>query len=367
MSQGYDAPRWEDEDAPRLGEESAESQEGSTADAGEPEAPEASEARPPGAADLEDPWERAARETRAEQAATDDDDDEVAAGAQPEPEPEAEPGPAGPEADDSDDDAADVDRSSENVLAEWPAPGDPEPTGEAAYGPDAPEQSVHGSMTDGWTPSPPVVDNDDEPAAVEVAEEQADDPVDDPSVDAVVEEEALPLPELGSTTAEHAPGELIVPPGVPLLEGVPRGERRAVGIVVSRFNGEVTTKLLEGALNELTDRGVAQEAVTVMPVPGAFELPLAAMALAKTRRFSCVVALGCVIRGDTPHFDYVSSEAASGLQLAAIETGVPVAFGVLTLDRVEQAEARLDKGAEAVRTGLEMADIFANLRAAAAR
>jgi 6,7-dimethyl-8-ribityllumazine synthase len=102
-------------------------------------------------------------------------------------------------------------------------------------------------------------------------------------------------------------------------------------------------------------------------VPGAFELPIAAMALAKTRRFACIVALGCVIRGDTPHFDYVASEAASGLQLAAIETGVPVAFGVLTLDRQDQAEPRLSKGAEAVETALEMADLFANLRAAAAR
>ena len=74
------------------------------------------------------------------------------------------------------------------------------------------------------------------------------------------------------------------------------------------------------------------------------------MALAKTRRFACIVALGCVIRGDTPHFDYVSSEAASGLQLAAIETGVPVAFGLLTLDRADQAESRVHKGAEAVRT-----------------
>ena len=78
-----------------------------------------------------------------------------------------------------------------------------------------------------------------------------------------------------------------------------------------------------------------------MPVPGAFELPLAAMALAKTRRYACVVALGCVIRGETPHFDYVACEAASGLQLAALETGVPVAFGVLTVDMVEQAEARV--------------------------
>jgi 6,7-dimethyl-8-ribityllumazine synthase len=171
----------------------------------------------------------------------------------------------------------------------------------------------------------------------------------------------------GPVVGEHAPGELTIPPGVPVLEGGARGERRAVGIVVARFNGDVTSRLLESALAELRDCGVADEAVTVMPVPGAFELPLAAMALAKTRRFACIVALGCVIRGDTPHFDYVASEAASGLQLAAIETGVPVAFGVLTLDRVDQAEARSDKGAEAVRTALEMADLFAHLRAAAAR
>jgi 6,7-dimethyl-8-ribityllumazine synthase len=102
-----------------------------------------------------------------------------------------------------------------------------------------------------------------------------------------------------------------------------------------------------------------------MPVPGAFELPLAAMALAKTRRYACVVALGCVVRGETPHFDFIASEAASGLQLAALETGVPVAFGVLTVDVVEQAQARVSKGAEAVRTALEMADAFAQLRATA--
>jgi 6,7-dimethyl-8-ribityllumazine synthase len=128
----------------------------------------------------------------------------------------------------------------------------------------------------------------------------------------------------------------------------------------------VTSRLLQSALDELDRTGVTRDAVTVMPVPGAFELPLAAMALAKTRRFAAVIALGCVIRGDTPHFDYVASEAASGLQLAALETGVPVAFGLLTLDREEQAEHRITKGAEAVRTALEMADLFANLRTAAA-
>ena len=167
--------------------------------------------------------------------------------------------------------------------------------------------------------------------------------------------------------SEHAAGELELPEGYGVLAGAPRGARRSVGIVVSRFNGAVTTKLLEGALAQLEESGVARDAVTIMPVPGAFELPLAAMALAKTRRYACIVALGCVVRGETPHFDYVAGEAASGLQLAALETGVPVAFGVLTLEEAEQAEDRLDKGAEAVRTGLEMADVFAQLRAAAAR
>jgi 6,7-dimethyl-8-ribityllumazine synthase len=150
-----------------------------------------------------------------------------------------------------------------------------------------------------------------------------------------------------------------------LLEGVADGKRRSVAIVAARFNGEITNRLLQSALEELAEAGVRLQSVTVMPVPGAFELPLAAMALAKTRRFACVVALGCVVRGETPHFDYVASEAASGLQLAALETGVPVAFGVLTVDTIEQAEARVAKGAEAARTALEMADAFAQLRATA--
>jgi 6,7-dimethyl-8-ribityllumazine synthase len=166
---------------------------------------------------------------------------------------------------------------------------------------------------------------------------------------------------------EHAEGEFSVPDGYNVLQGAPSGGRKAVGLVVSRFNGSVTSQLLEGALEELERVGVQRDAITVMPVPGAFELPIAAMALAKTRRYVCIVALGCVVRGETPHFDYVAGEAASGLQLAALETGVPVAFGVLTLETAEQADARLDKGAEAVRTALEMADVFAQLRAAASR
>jgi 6,7-dimethyl-8-ribityllumazine synthase len=164
---------------------------------------------------------------------------------------------------------------------------------------------------------------------------------------------------------QHAYGELDIPDDVNVLEGMPDGTRRGVAIVASRFNGEITNQLLEAALEELDEAGVRREAITIMPVPGAFELPLAAMALAKTRRYACVVALGCIVRGETPHFDFIASEAASGLQLAALETGVPVAFGVLTVDVKEQALARISKGAEAVRTALEMADAFAQLRASA--
>jgi 6,7-dimethyl-8-ribityllumazine synthase len=181
---------------------------------------------------------------------------------------------------------------------------------------------------------------------------------------AVEPEPAAEQPE-AEPAAQHAEGELRVPEGYTVLSGGVDG-RRAVGVVVSRFNGEITNRLLERALEELDEVGVPREAIMVMPVPGAFELPLAAMALAKTRRYACVVALGCVIRGETAHFDYVASEAASGLQLAAIETGVPVSFGVLTVDTREQAEERIDRAADAVRTALEMADVFSQLRAQAA-
>jgi 6,7-dimethyl-8-ribityllumazine synthase len=166
-------------------------------------------------------------------------------------------------------------------------------------------------------------------------------------------------------SVEHVRGEVDVPDGYTVLEGTPTGRRRSVALVVSRFNGGVTNLMLRSALDALDEAGVAQEAITVMPVPGAFELPLAAMALAKTRRYACVVALGAIVRGETPHFEYVASECASGLQLAGIETGVPVSFGVLTVENVAQAEARIGKAAEAVRSALEMADVFARLRATA--
>ena len=209
--------------------------------------------------------------------------------------------------------------------------------------------------TDAEPEAEPEPEPDDEPEA-----EAAPEP--EPEEDDVPAEEDE-LPRLRSP--EHAAGDLQIPDGYGVIEGEPTGNRRAVGIVVARFNGELTGELLRRALDELERLGVGREAVTVIPVPGAFELPLAAMALAKTRRYSCIVALGAIIRGETPHFEYVASEAASGLQLAGLETGVPVAFGVLTTENEEQAKARLDKASEAVRTALEMADVFSQLRAAA--
>jgi len=279
----------------------------------------------------------------------------------------------------------DIDSTSENVLHDWERDehdereaGQPEGDGaenaDAGSGTPAWGTASATTETDAETDVAPELEPDAEPAFEQVAEaapaEEA--PIEElevlpeETVPEGVEPDADDAPMHVELSHEHAAGDLHIPDGYAVLEGASEGGRRAVGVVVSRFNGSVTTQLLDGALAELSAAGVRQEAITIMVVPGAFELPLAATALAKTRRFACVVALGCVIRGDTPHFDYVASEAASGLQLAALETGVPVSFGVLTLDRVEQAEARVGKGAEAVRSALEMADLFAHLRAAAA-
>jgi 6,7-dimethyl-8-ribityllumazine synthase len=137
-----------------------------------------------------------------------------------------------------------------------------------------------------------------------------------------------------------------------------------VGVVASRFNGEIVDRLLAGALETLDRAGVAAGDRVVVRVPGAWEVPVALAALAAEGGWDALVALGAVVRGETPHFDYVAGEAASGLQLAAIETGVPVSFGVLTTETLEQAEARIDRAADAVRSALEMAGLFQHLRAA---
>jgi 6,7-dimethyl-8-ribityllumazine synthase len=219
-----------------------------------------------------------------------------------------------------------------------------EPEATAAEAPGWPQQAEEPATTE---PEPEV-------EAAAVAEPAVTEP--EPAEEDAAEEEPQLVP------VGHLPGELDIPDDVAVLEGSPSGADRTVGIVVSRFNGEISNRLLESALETLTAAGVAEERITVMPVPGAFELPIGAMALAKTRRYSCVIALGCVVRGETAHFEYVAGEAASGLQLAGLETGVPVAFGVLTVDTTEQAEARVDKGADAARAALEMADLFSQVR-----
>jgi 6,7-dimethyl-8-ribityllumazine synthase len=219
-----------------------------------------------------------------------------------------------------------------------------EPEATAAEAPGWPQQAEARAKTE---PEP-------EAEAAAVAEPSVAEP--EPDEEDAAEEEPQLVP------VGHLPGELDIPDDVAVLEGSPSGADRTVGIVVSRFNGEISNRLLESALETLTSAGVAEERITVMPVPGAFELPIGAMALAKTRRYSCVIALGCVVRGETAHFEYVAGEAASGLQLAGLETGVPVAFGVLTVDTTEQAEARVDKGADAARAALEMADLFSQVR-----
>ena len=276
----------------------------------------------------------------------------------------------------------DIDDSSENVLSDWRSDGPPpdedleeeaaaEPFDHAA---EVEELDEAEDAAPAWGTSADVEPSVSEPGAASVPQLEPE-VVPDREPESAPEEatdEPAPFEEDAAAFAvpsslEHAAGDLDIPEGYAVLEGVADGGRRAVGVVVARFNGTVTSRLLSRALEELEQTGVRREAITVMVVPGAFELPVAATALAKTRRFACIVALGCVIRGDTPHFDYVASEAASGLQLAALETGVPVSFGVLTLDRVEQAEPRIEKAGEAVRSALEMADVFSHLRAAAAR
>jgi len=148
--------------------------------------------------------------------------------------------------------------------------------------------------------------------------------------------------------------------------GTATGGEVRVAVVCSRFNGGITERLLQGTLAGWERAGVKPAAVTVAWVPGAFELPLAAWRLAAGGQVDAVVALGAVIRGDTAHFDFVAGQCAAGLQRAALDTGVPVVFGVLTTDTVEQALERSgagddNKGFEAATTALAMADLLGAL------
>jgi 6,7-dimethyl-8-ribityllumazine synthase len=141
-----------------------------------------------------------------------------------------------------------------------------------------------------------------------------------------------------------------------------------VAILVSRYNELITSRLLDGALACCTEAGLAREDVDVVWVPGAFELPAIAMAAAETGRYACLVALGAVIRGETPHFEYVAGSAATGLTDVSVSYSVPVGFGVLTVDTLQQAMERAggsagNKGHEAAAAAIGAADAIAQLRA----
>ncbi len=146
--------------------------------------------------------------------------------------------------------------------------------------------------------------------------------------------------------------------------GVATGCRMAV--IVAQFNPEVTGGLLQGALEALAEAGVADDAITVVRVPGAFELPLAALMAAESGRFDAMVCLGCLIKGDTMHFEYIASAATSGIADAAVTTGIPMGFGLLTTLTDEQAAERArpgagNKGREAALAALEMVQISRRL------
>lgn len=139
-----------------------------------------------------------------------------------------------------------------------------------------------------------------------------------------------------------------------------------LAVVVSRFNSFITERLLAGALDALARAGVDEKKIEVVRVPGSFEIPVAAKQLAQTGRYHAIVCLGCILRGDTQHFDFISAEVTRGVQLAAVETGVPLAFGVLTCDTLEQAIDRAgaksgNKGAEVALAAVEMANLLARV------
>ena len=147
------------------------------------------------------------------------------------------------------------------------------------------------------------------------------------------------------------------------LEGNLQGTGRKIGIVVARFNSFIAEKLLEGAIDSLVRSGVASEGISVARVPGAFEIPLVAQKMARSGKYDAVICLGAVIRGATPHFDYVAGEVAKGTAQVMLDTGVPVLFGVLTTETIEQAIERAgtkagNKGSDVAIAALEMANLL---------
>lgn len=150
------------------------------------------------------------------------------------------------------------------------------------------------------------------------------------------------------------------------IEGKLEAKGLRFGLVVSRFNDFITARLLEGCVDALVRHGAEEDQITVVKVPGSYEIPLTAKKMAASKKYDAVIALGAVIRGATPHFDYVAGEVSKGIAQVMLETGVPVAFGIITADTIEQAIERAgaksgNKGSAAAMSALEMARVLAQL------
>lgn len=154
---------------------------------------------------------------------------------------------------------------------------------------------------------------------------------------------------------------------IKVIEGNYEANGKKFAIVVSRWNNFVVSKLLDGAIDSLKRHGVDESNITVAYCPGAFEIPLVVKKMAETSNFDAVIALGAVIRGDTPHFDYIANEVSKGIAQINLGTGIPCIFGVLTTDSIEQAIERAgakagNKGFEAAQTAIEMVSLMSNLK-----
>ncbi len=137
-------------------------------------------------------------------------------------------------------------------------------------------------------------------------------------------------------------------------------------IVVTRFNDFVTSRLLDGAVDSLKRHGCADENITIVRVPGSFEIPMVAMRLAESTKYSAIICLGCLIRGETPHFEYISAEVSKGIAMVGMETSIPTTFGVITADTLEQAVHRAgskagNKGAEAALAAIELVNVLSQI------